>query len=138
MKSLKVRFERDDEGWWVASVPSIRGCHTQGRSIHQARERICEALALFVDVEAFQIEEDIRLPSSASKLVARTHAARRKADVETARAQESTADAARVLTKDLHLSVRDAGELLGLSHQRVQQLLGPVKKRATARTRRKA
>src|SRR5688572_13844204 len=137
MKRLRIRFERDVDGWWVASVPSIKGCHTQGRSIRQARERICEALALFVDdVDAFELEEDVRLPSTVGRVLARTQAARRKAHDEAERAQTSTAEAARLLTQDLHLSVRDAGELLGLSHQRVQQLLEASPKQASRRRRR--
>ena len=30
MKSYRVSYERDQSGWWVASVRGIRGCHTQG------------------------------------------------------------------------------------------------------------
>lgn len=40
-----VRYERDEEGWWVARVLEVDGCITQGKSIEQARERIREALA---------------------------------------------------------------------------------------------
>lgn len=48
MKSYKVVYERGDDGWWAASVLGVRGCRTQGRSLAQARERIREALSLFV------------------------------------------------------------------------------------------
>ena len=48
-----VRYERDERGFWVADVVGISGCHSQGRSIAQARARIREALGLFVeDAEA--------------------------------------------------------------------------------------
>jgi hypothetical protein len=48
-----------------------------------------------------------------------------KTDAEraAARAAEAKAAAARALVRDAHLSMRDAAEVLGLSHQRVQQLL---------------
>ena len=49
MKRYTVRYERDEGGWWVATVPRIRGCHTQGRTLDQARRRIREAMALFID-----------------------------------------------------------------------------------------
>lgn len=123
MRQMVARFERDDDGWWVASVPSIQGCHTQGRSIRQARERLREALSLFVDdVDSVELVEDLRLPALAKRALARHTAARRKAELELQKAQDSTAEAVKTLTEDLNLSVRDAGELLGLSHQRIQQL----------------
>jgi predicted RNase H-like HicB family nuclease len=44
-----VAYERDDLGWWVASIREVRGCHSQGRTIDEARQRVREALGLFVD-----------------------------------------------------------------------------------------
>ncbi len=49
MSTYTVRYERDEDGTWLASIPSIQGCHTWGESIPQARERIQEAAGLFVD-----------------------------------------------------------------------------------------
>lgn len=49
-------------------------------------------------------------------------AARKRAETEQEKARESTKRAARVLLRQLRLSVRDAAELLGLSHQRIQQI----------------
>ncbi len=50
VKSYRVAYERDDSGWWVvATVRGVRGCHTQGRTVDEARRRIREALDLFVD-----------------------------------------------------------------------------------------
>ena len=48
--------------------------------------------------------------------------ARTEADRAGEKAKEQTARAAKLLT-DLGLSRRDTSELLGLSHQRIQQLL---------------
>ena len=45
------------------------------------------------------------------------------AEEEAIKLQNSTTEAAEVLTRDVGVSVRDAGQLLGLSHQRVHQLL---------------
>ena len=47
VKSYVVVYQRDADGCWAASVPSVRGCRTQGRSLSQTRERIREALSLF-------------------------------------------------------------------------------------------
>ena len=49
VKSYRVAYERDESGWWVATVRGVRGCHTQGRTVDEARRRIREALELFVD-----------------------------------------------------------------------------------------
>src|SRR6476619_4645318 len=49
VKTYHVAYERDASGWWVASVRELRGCHTQGRTVDEARRRIREALDLFVD-----------------------------------------------------------------------------------------
>jgi predicted RNase H-like HicB family nuclease len=124
MKRYTVRYERDEDGWWVASVPAIKGCHTQGRSVAQARERIREALGLFVkDARRAEFDEEFRLPAELSKVVARTAAARARAEKQGALASLMLKDAAKLLEKQ-GLSVRDAGQLLGLSHQRINQLRG--------------
>ena len=49
VKRYRVAYERDESGWWVASVSGVRGCHTQGRTVDEARRRIREALQSFVD-----------------------------------------------------------------------------------------
>lgn len=44
MVEFNVIIEKDEEGWYVASVPEIQGCHTQGKTIPQVLERIREAI----------------------------------------------------------------------------------------------
>ena len=39
-----VVIERDSEGYYVASVPQLAGCHTQARSLDEVTERIREAI----------------------------------------------------------------------------------------------
>jgi len=93
-------------------------------SIDQARRRIREALSLWVDnAEDAVIEEEIRLPAAARQALQRAERARARADLERSRAQEETERTARALLDDLGIGMRDAGELLGISHQRVQQLV---------------
>ena len=45
VKSYRVAYQRDESGWWVATVRGVRGCHTQGRTVDEARRRIREAHA---------------------------------------------------------------------------------------------
>ena len=122
--SYRVVLERDESGAWIARVPRVPGCHTYGRTLEQARRRIREALALWIeDTDAVELVEDVRLPAAARDAVRRSRRARSAAEARRLDAQLATAEAAQALVEELHLGVRDAGELLGLSHQRVQQLV---------------
>lgn len=123
-KVYTALFQIDESGAWIVSVPSVRGCHTYGRSLAEARRRIREALTLWVkDADKAELKEEVRLPARARQALTRTLAVRARAEAEGQRAQGATKEAARMLTNELKLGVRDAGELLGVSFQRVQQLL---------------
>ncbi|MDQ3265765.1 MAG: hypothetical protein M3Y59_19275 [Myxococcota bacterium] len=123
MKTYTVTYERDEAGWWVATVKGVPGCHTQGRSIEQARTRVQEALELAIpDSRNAKLKEQMKLPGKATQVLAEREAVQRRLAEHEARAQALTLRAVRTLVRDLDLSVRDAGDLLGLSHQRVQQL----------------
>ena len=125
MKKLTVKYEQDKAGLWVADIPAVAGCHTQGRTIEQARERIREALAALVgDREAARAElvDDVELPAQVRRLV--NVARKRRAEAETTEqiARGATVQAARALAK-AGLSLRDVGALLGVTRQRAHQLL---------------
>ncbi len=47
-----VVIEKDADGYYVASVPRLRGCHTQARSMDELLVRIREAIELCLEVEA--------------------------------------------------------------------------------------
>jgi len=123
-KKYTVRYERDEDGYWVASVREVPGCHTQGRSIAAARERIREALGLFVDhADKAELISDIVIPPQLKAWIEEA----KKLQALAAELQISAADQMRMvaaaLTSTEHFSVRDAAELLEVSHQRVQQLV---------------
>lgn len=48
-KDYTVVVERDEDGLFVASVPSLPGCHTQARSLDELMQRIKEAIALCLE-----------------------------------------------------------------------------------------
>jgi predicted RNase H-like HicB family nuclease len=50
-RAFNVIIERDSEDYYVASVPELRGCHTQAKSLDTLMKRIREAIALCLDVE---------------------------------------------------------------------------------------
>ncbi len=138
MKAYRVVYERDEARWWVARIPAVPGCVTQGRTVAEARRRVRDALALFVRGAArARLVDEVRLPAPVRRALARLAAAERRVDEARALAAQARVLAAKVLTSSpLRLSVRDAAEVLGLSHQRVQQLKerprsrgGPVRPR---------
>ena len=45
-REFTVIIERDARGFYVASVPTLLGCHSQARSLDELMERIKEAIAL--------------------------------------------------------------------------------------------
>ncbi len=47
---FSVIVERDEDGYYVASVPELPGCHTQARSLDKLRDRIREAIALCLEI----------------------------------------------------------------------------------------
>ena len=70
MSVYHVAYERDESGWWVASVREVRGCHTQGRTVDEARRRIRKAMNLFVDdARSAKLVDNVNLPAPASKAI---------------------------------------------------------------------
>jgi predicted RNase H-like HicB family nuclease len=50
-REFDVVIERDGDGYYVASVPALRGCHTQAKSLDVLMKRVQEAIALCLEVE---------------------------------------------------------------------------------------
>ena len=49
-----VTIEQDEDGVYVASVPALKGCHTQAKSLEELMPRIREAIGLCLDVESLE------------------------------------------------------------------------------------
>lgn len=58
MKTYDVIIERDEDGYFVASVPSLKGCHTQAKSLDILMERTREAILLCLEVEDNAIQNE--------------------------------------------------------------------------------
>ncbi len=50
-QQFDVVIERDSDGFYVASVPQLHGCHTQAHSLDEVMLRIREAIELCLEVE---------------------------------------------------------------------------------------
>jgi predicted RNase H-like HicB family nuclease len=48
---FSVVIEKDEDGFFVASVPALRGCHTQAKSLDVLMKRITEAIELCLEVQ---------------------------------------------------------------------------------------
>lgn len=53
-----VVIEQDEDGWYIALVPGLKGCHTQARSLSVLEKRIKEAIKLCLLVEKEEIEQN--------------------------------------------------------------------------------
>ena len=63
-KEFNVIIERDEEGYYVASVPELQGCLSQGDTLDELMKNIREAIELCLEVESKE-----RLFESESKFV---------------------------------------------------------------------
>lgn len=50
-KEFSAVIEKDEDGYFVAFVPTLRGCHTQAKSLDVLMKRIKEAIELCLEVE---------------------------------------------------------------------------------------
>ncbi len=50
-RQFDVVIERDEEGFYVASVPQLPGCHTDATSLDDLMVEIREAIELCLEVE---------------------------------------------------------------------------------------
>jgi len=57
MREFTVIIQRDEEGYYVAEVPELKGCHTQARSLDELMERIKEAIQLCLEVYRDEYQE---------------------------------------------------------------------------------
>ena len=56
MKVL-VNIEPGEDGWYVATVPALPGCVSQGKTLKEAKANIVEAIELYLAPD----DEDIKV-----------------------------------------------------------------------------
>jgi len=54
-REFSVIIERDEDGFFVATVPELKGCHTQAKTLDTLMKRIREAIELCLEVEGDEI-----------------------------------------------------------------------------------
>ena len=111
--------------WWAISVPALRGVFSQAKRLDRVEKTAREAIAMMLDVDESEvgpIEVDVTPPAGTAELL---DEARRSASIASdaaAAAARARLEAAQLLSR-AGLPTRDIGELLGVSHQRVSQIL---------------
>ncbi|SRR6266576_2608140 len=123
-KTYTARCQRSGD-WWAISVPELKGVHTQARRLEKAEAIARDAIALFLDIpsDSFDVRIEPVLPRDLQGKVGRARKVRGEAEVLQREAAITSAEVAADLVQTAHLTVRDAGRVLGLSHQRITQLL---------------
>jgi len=48
-RKFTVLIERDEAGYYVASVPALRGCHTQAKNLDILMKRVREVIELCLE-----------------------------------------------------------------------------------------
>jgi len=124
LKTYTARCQRVGD-WWAISVPELKGVNTQVRRLEKADAMVRDAIALFLDAPAdsFDIKIEPILPPDLQKKVGRARKVRGEAELLQAEAVTASAAVAADLVQGAHLTVRDAGRILGISHQRIAQLI---------------
>ena len=65
---FKVLIERDDDGFFVASVPALPGCHTQAKTLQELMGRVRDAIRLCVDVSRTNVKYRAKIRQFAYEL----------------------------------------------------------------------
>lgn len=114
--SYAVHAEWDDTGWWVITVPAVPGAISQCKRLDQVRENASEIIEIQTGqvVDPGSLDIDWHISGTAGETAAKARAARSQVD-------ELTRSAVRELRRS-GFSLRDTGELTGISFQRVQQI----------------
>jgi len=58
---FSVLVERDEDGYYIASVPELPGCHTQARTLDELTGRVKEAIELYLETEGTKTEGKVEL-----------------------------------------------------------------------------
>ncbi|PJC68029.1 hypothetical protein CO015_05455 [candidate division WWE3 bacterium CG_4_8_14_3_um_filter_42_11] len=61
---FKVVIEQDEDGLYVASVPELEGCYTQGKTLEQVRSRIKSAIELVLETDQQTVKDKLRSPQA--------------------------------------------------------------------------
>ena len=123
-KGYRVEAVRSG-AWWAISVPALDGLFSQAKRLDQVEAAAREAIALMLDIDEYDVGElDIIVtpPARVADLLKVLEALMATAAEVNRAAALSRREAAELLREE-GLPLRDVGKLIGISHQRVSQIL---------------
>lgn len=116
--------------WWGVEIADANGNHvkggyTQARRLDRVEAMVREVISLLLDVpeDSFEVTLEPQLPADVLRGVEEARTRRQEAEQAQREAISAASRAAADLVKRERLTIRDAGLILGLSHQRIDQLL---------------
>ena len=121
--TLTARSTRSG-GWWAVEVPEVQGLFTQARRLDQVTAAVLDAAALLTGRPESDFDVVVVPVLDADDLSVVRDARERRAELaeaERAAARASRAAVARLRAEGL--TVRDVAEIMGMSPQRVSQLV---------------
>lgn len=124
-KPMRVTAVAQRSGsWWAVEVPEIPGLFTQAKRLDQVTEMVRDAAAALTGKPEtdFDVMITVHINGQVDRVV---NAAKETAKILTdlqAKAAAASRTAA-VTLADEGLTVREVGEVLGVSHQRAHQLI---------------
>jgi cobalt-zinc-cadmium efflux system protein len=123
-KAYRVTYMLDVHGSWVVEIPQLDGAGTRARTIARARERPRAVIAARTGQDPDSVEvgqEEFDLPTDVAARVEAAARAREWPERAAADLAVKLGEAAVAVAEVT--GTRDAGEILGLSHGRVHQLV---------------
>lgn len=120
---LTAKAERSG-GWWAVEVPEVPGLFTQAKRLDQIDGMVRDAAALLTGEpeESFDVTVEPVVPEPVASSLDRSH----HLTEEAARLQRDAAEEARKAAQLMQaegMTVRDIGRVMGVSFQRVSQIL---------------
>jgi hypothetical protein len=123
MKRIVTVTAERGKSWWVLEAPEA-GSVSQVKRLSQADSEMREAIAyqLGIPRDSFEIDLKIQLPDGYRSALQEASELKAQANMSNRAAAQARRRAAHILA-DAHLTVRDIGEVMGISYQRAAQLL---------------
>ena len=120
---LTAKAERSG-GWWAVEVPEVPGLYTQAKRLDQVEGMVRDAAALLTGrpEDSFEITIEPQVPEVVAVTLEHSH----QLTDEAARLQREAAEEARRAARLMQaegMTVRDIGQVMGVSFQRVSQIL---------------
>ena len=119
--TFDVAISRED-GYWVGVVDGLRGGATEARTLAGLEAEIVDLIQGLLDLEEDEVEINRRLDDGIAAVVQEMAAARDQLNHAKTTYETIQKDAVRKLASS-KISARDTAKLVGVSHQRVSQLL---------------